>query len=194
MPESITPKPEEKKTIKNEYDFRRELLSALEEDSSSNNEVKDTEIYRQHILHALGQEFDQDDIKQTNNFRAKVVDGVKELVNGGGGGGGDFSTAMVTFIDTNGEGYPVRAPFVLEGDEYITQGGLLPLGVTPASSIYPSYYTDSFTDPVRIALYKNSAYIFIDGQNVSVSGNATTINPPLNTIVQVTGNCTITIS
>lgn len=90
MPESITPKPEEKKTIKNEYDFRRELLSALEEDSSSNNEVKDTEIYRQHILHALGQEFDQDDIKQTNNFRAKVVDGVKELVNGGGGGGDDL--------------------------------------------------------------------------------------------------------
>lgn len=85
MPESITPKPKEKKTIKNEYDFRRELLSALEEDSSSNNEVKDTEIYRQHILHALGQEFDQDDIKQTNNFRAKVVDGVKELLNGGGG-------------------------------------------------------------------------------------------------------------
>lgn len=108
MSESITPKPEEKKTIKNEYDFRRELLSALEEDSSSNNEVKDTENYRQHILHALGQVFDQDDIKQINNFRAKVVNGVKELVNGGGGGGGIPETATVTFTNNNRVSTAVR--------------------------------------------------------------------------------------
>lgn len=92
-----------KESVRNEYDFRRELLSALKEDFSSNNEVKDTESYRQHILHALGQEFDQDDIKQTNNFRAKVVDGVKELVNGGGGGG-SYSSAKVTIDNYNRSG------------------------------------------------------------------------------------------
>lgn len=139
------------------------------------------------------------DKAKDNLVEFKSVDGeIQDLtVNGepaGGGGGGDLSTALVTFIDTNGEGYTVRAPFVLEGDEYISQGGILPHGVTPASSIYPSYYTDSFTDPVRIALYKNSAYIFIDGSVVSVSGNATILDPPENSIIQITGNCTITIS
>lgn len=82
MAESSTPVYEAETVIRNEYDFRRELLLALKEDFSSNNEVKDTENYRQHILHALGQVFDQDDIKQINNFRAKVVNGVKGFVNG----------------------------------------------------------------------------------------------------------------
>ena len=82
MAESSTPVYETETVIRNEYDFRRELLLALKEDFSSNNEVKDTENYRQHILNALGQVLDQDDIKQINNFRAKVVNGVKELVNG----------------------------------------------------------------------------------------------------------------
>lgn len=134
-----------------------------------------------------------------NTVAFKSVDGeVQDLmVNGepaGGGGGGDFSAAMVTFIDTNGEGYSVRAPFVLEGNEYIAAGGILPHGVTPESSIYPSYYTDSFTDPVRIALYKNSAYIFIDGSIASVSGNATILDPGINNTIQITGDCTITVS
>lgn len=110
-----------------------------------------------------------------------------------GGGGGDFSTAEVTFIDTDGEGYVVRAPFVLEGDEYIDQGGLLPEGVTPASSIYPYYFTDSFSDPVKVALYKNSAYVDFGGPIVSVSGSATILDLN-NTIVQITGDCTITVS
>lgn len=102
-----------KELVRNEYNFRRELLSALKEDFSSNNEVKDTESYRQHILHALGQEFDQDDIKQINNFRAKVVDGVKELVNGGGGSIESATVivknnyrnyATVYFIEVNADG------------------------------------------------------------------------------------------
>lgn len=123
MAESSTPVYEAETVIRNEYDFRRELLLALEEDFSSNNEVKDTEIYRQHILHALGQEFDQDDIKQTNNFRAKVVDGVKELVNGGGGGG-NFRTAQVTFINAS-EGpslYNLLVPTLNTEDLYIEVG------------------------------------------------------------------------
>lgn len=124
-----------------------------------------------------------------------TADGTKtEGSASGGGGTSDFSVAMVTFIDTNEEGYAVFAPFVLEGDEYIEQGGMLPGGVTPASSIYPSYFTDTFTDSVRVALYKNSAYISIDGSIVSVSGNASILDAPANTRVQITGDCTITVS
>ena len=134
-----------------------------------------------------------------NLVDVKAVDGeITEVkVNGqpaGGGGGGDFSVAMVTFIDTNGNAYLVTAPFVLEGNEYINQDGILPGGVTPASSIYPKYFTNSFNDPVKVALYKNSAYIEIDGQAATVSGNATIIDPPGNSIIQITGDCTITIS
>jgi hypothetical protein len=87
-----------KELVRNEYDFRRELLLALKEDFSSNNEVKDTEIYRQHILHALGQVFDQDDIKQINNFRAKVVNGVKELVNSGVASIVQETDGTITFV------------------------------------------------------------------------------------------------
>ena len=112
----------------------------------------------------------------------------------GGGGGGDFSTAEVTIVDSNSEGYPISAPFVLEGSEYIESGGILPEGATPANSIYPYYMSDSFTDPVKVALYKGSTYISIDGQAASVSGNATILDPPGNAVIQVTGDCTITIS
>lgn len=187
MPESITPTPEEKKTIKNEYDFRRELLTALEEDFSSNNEVKDTEIYRQHILHALGQEFDQDDIKQTNNFRAKVVDGVKELLNGGGGGGGDFSTAEVT----------IHATYGSVGIASQTQ-------LCTYSSLDGLYYiydmnNDGLMDgeTYTVLLHQGETSVVLSAQieNVTTSGNVTAVaSGSRATRFTISGNCTITIS
>jgi hypothetical protein len=134
-----------------------------------------------------------------NTVAFKSVDGEVQdvLVNGepaGGGGGGDFSVAEVTITDTNGEGYSIYAPFVLESNEYIQNGGILPEEVTPASSIYPCYFTDSFNGPVRVALYKNSAYIKIDGDIATVTGNASIVDAPNNQVVLVTGNCTITVS
>ena len=173
MAESLTPVYEAETVIKNEYDFRRELLSALEEDFSSNNEVKDTEIYRQHILHALGQEFDQDDIKQTNNFRAKVVEGVKELVNGGGGG--DFSTAEVTVkMEGDGDYDFFYAPILKEN--YLIGFG------------EPEGDQTIFT----VALYNGTAIAqprIIDG-SIHVSGNITLNNDN----IIITGDGTVTIS
>lgn len=96
-----TPTPEEKKNnvMKNEFEYKAELLSALinslqgEEVSFPASMVKDTEDYRKGILEALGMEYTDDDVKHTPVFRSKVIDGVKNM--SGGGGGGDLSMAEV---------------------------------------------------------------------------------------------------
>lgn len=142
----------------------------------------------------ITKEITEDGTYYAADDNANGYSSVEVSIGGGGGGSSDFSTAEVTFVDTEGEGYPVYAPFVLEADEYIEQGGMLPESATPASSIYPIYFTDTFTDPVRVALYKGSAYISIDGQAASVSGNATILDPITKRIIQITGDCIITIS
>lgn len=106
-------------------------------------------------------------------------------------GESDFSTAEVTIIDE--EGFGVYAPFVLDASEYPENGGILPDDATPTDGIYPRFQGDSFTGPVRVALYKGVAYLTVgEYANISeVSGNATNIG---GLIAKITGDCTITIS
>lgn len=105
MAESSTPVYEAETVIKNEYDFRREILKALDNEFPSPSDAKDTELFRKRLLYALNQEFDQDDIKQTDRFRGKFVKGISELA---GGGGGIPETATVTFTNNNRVSAAVR--------------------------------------------------------------------------------------
>lgn len=186
-----------KKSVRNEYDFRRELLSALEVDFSSNNEVKDTEIYRQHILHALGQEFDQDDIKQINNFRAKVVDGVKELVNGGGGGSG-FPIANIT-INVSG---------LAEEDYATVSSNLIGTAGQWSGRVFGMYqgrddmwfstawsqYVYNGTETYALMIVGDNIGISVQNATIdSITGNAT-MDSYAEGVVRVTGDCTINIT
>jgi len=179
LSEEITPTPEEKKTIKNEYDFRRELLTALEEEFSSNNEVKDAENYRQHILHALGQEFDQDDIKQTNNFRAKVVEGVKELVTGGGGGESSFSVAKGVITNGTASDKQIQIAYI-KNTETIPRP-LASLATLPKNS----------TVTLDVVLYEGFETVYIGaGWTTQLTGNITRDDNK----VTITGDFTMSIS
>lgn len=100
MAESSTPVYETETVIKNEYDFRREILKALDNEFPSPSDAKDTELFRKRLLSALNQEFDQDDIKQTDRFRGKLVKGISDLA----GGGSEFNTVSVNIVnDTQDE-------------------------------------------------------------------------------------------
>lgn len=95
---SITPEENTNTVMKNEFEYKAELLSALinsmqdEEVSISASMVKDTEAYRKGILNALNVEYTDDDVKHTSVFRSKVIEGVKAM----SGGGGDPETVQIT--------------------------------------------------------------------------------------------------
>lgn len=133
MAESSTPVYEAETVIKNEYDFRREILKALDNEFPSPSDAKDTELFRKRLLSALNQEFDQDDIKQTDRFRGKLVKGISELA-GGGGGGEDLGIikANVKFHGTIPEGDTVH----IDVHEIGTTG-------TWAGMVYGAHYEDN---------------------------------------------------
>ena len=102
----------------------------------------------------------------------------KKLSGGGGGGGGgdsDFSTAQVT-ISNSGSFKPCAIPFINEGQEVcmaITDimGGDISIFVIP--------------------LYKGKAVIYIESENISVTGAVEDLGGGY---LMVTGDGTITIS
>ena len=113
MAESSTPVYETETVIRNEYDFRRDILKALDNEFPSPSDAKDTELFRKRLLSALNQDFDQDDIKQTDRFRGKLVEDISEFAGGGGGSIGSATVivknnyrnyATVYFIEVNADG------------------------------------------------------------------------------------------
>lgn len=112
---------------------------------------------------------------------------VARKLSGGGGGGGssDFSTATVTLVDSGGVGPLLYGAFYYESEP--------PFAPDPHTNAYAN--TDQET--VEIVLYKGSAIIdaadvIAQGATFTVSGNASVLTPL--PIINVTGDCTITIS
>lgn len=92
---------------------------------------------------------------------------------GGGGGGGDFSTAIITFVDNDQEGWQFQGPF---------------LG---ADNILLSAYSDE-ANTQTVVLYKGLAVLECEYETFTVSGNAEK-DATRPAIVNITGDCTITI-
>lgn len=98
----------------------------------------------------------------------------RKLSGGGGGGSSDFSTATMTVI-----GEPsIRMATIIDMPEY----GIL--GSCPSNADLESPYT--------IILYKGKAYISINGEITSISGDASIDS--LTGMLVVTGDCAITVS
>lgn len=109
----------------------------------------------------------------------------RKLSGGGGGGSSDFSTATVTLVDSGGLGATLYGAFYYESEP--------PFVLDPHTTAYA--YTDQGT--VEIVLYKGSALIDANdvtdqGATFTVSGNASALTPM--PMINVTGDCTITIS
>lgn len=173
--------------IRNEYDFRGGILTALGQEYTA-SDVRDKETFRQKLLTGLSQEYTQDDIKQTDLFRDKVVTGLSGLASGGGGG--DFSTAEVTIDNSNNsKGYP---------EIYGSTVGQVNIGGLPPTYEYssrPDIFPSNAVQTYTVILYKGKAMIRIPdptgiGYNVTTSGNITSSSSGY----IVTGDCTITIS
>lgn len=104
-----------------------------------------------------------------------VSEMVEKLANvAGGGGGGDFSTATVTFVDTDENGWQFQGPF---------------LGT---DMIIPFVFSDKANTQTAV-LYKGLAVLECqDNETFTISGNAEKdeLRPPR---IYVTGDCTITL-
>lgn len=118
----------------------------------------------------------------TKNNPTKIVSELADNWSGGGGGGSsDFSTAEVTVIVNSSAGeVNIAMPILVEAD-----------GDYPASLYSYAPYSGEMT--VNSALYKGrctASVILSETQTISTSGSATVSG----VYVDITGNCTITIS
>ena len=170
--------------IRNEYDFRGGILTALGQEYTA-SDVRDKETFRQKLLTGLSQEYTQDDIKQTDLFRDKVVTGLSGLASGGGGG--DFSTAEVTIHATYGS---VSVASQTQLCAYSSLDGLYYIYDMNSDSLM-----DGQTYTVLLHQGETSAILLAQIGNVTTSGNVTAVaSGSRATRVTITGDCTITIS
>lgn len=106
---------------------------------------------------------------------------------GGGGGSSDFSTATVTLFLSGTAGI-----FLPEAYDYDSPVG----DVTNALNIVYSTGSYQSGETHKVVLYKGKLILFKDNQyyadTVSVTGNA--IYDPIEGMIVISGDCTITIS
>lgn len=173
-----TPVYETETVIKNEYDFRREILKALDNEFPSPSDAKDTEIFRKRLLYALNQEFGQDDIKQTDRFRGKLVKGISELA-GGGGGGGSIETATV-IVKNNYRNYATVYFIEVNADGQLT-------------AVSNSMMTGQTTTFSRVAVLGDKILFKTEsGRTVEVTSGSAQMKSKTEAII--TGDCSLTIT
>lgn len=107
-----------------------------------------------------------------------------------GGGGGDFSTAQVTFITNQSGHYAIIYGAIFD----ISSQTSYP---TPLTAIATADVEIANDDVYTVALYNGYAYVTMQEDNITVSGNATAeeyIPEYTAWLITITGDCTITIS